>query len=145
MSEATLEDQRKVPAPPDALQEALGATGAREFDAAAGTARLHYRVKPDFCHTGGIAQGGFVTGWMDAAMAHAVMARLGAEAGSIWIATLELKVSFLSAARQDTEVIAEGRIIKQGRSVVFLEASLFGPDDALIATSSSTVKLVKLR
>lgn len=131
--------------PPDALQEALGATGEQHLDGEAGTARVHYRVRPEFCHTGGIAQGGFVTGWLDAAMAHAVMARLGEQAGSIWIATLELKVSFLSAARQDTEVVAEGRIVKQGRSVAFLEASLFGPDETLLATSSSTAKLVKLR
>lgn len=133
------------PGPPDALQRALGGTGERHLDGEAGTARLHFRVRPEFCHTGGIAQGGFVTGWLDAAMAHAIMARLGEQAASIWIATLELKVSFLSAARQDTEVVAEGRIVKQGRSVVFLEASLMGPDGALLATCSSTAKLVELR
>lgn len=135
----------KAPAPPDDLQHALGSTGVRTVDPDAGTAKMHYRVRPEFCHTGGIAQGGFVTGWMDAAMAYAVMGRLGEEARTIWLASLELKVSFLSAARQDTEVVAHGRIVKQGRSVVFLEAQLFGPDDTLLATSSSTAKLVRLR
>lgn len=137
--------ERNAPAPPDDLQYALGSTGVREVDPDAGTARLHYRVRPEFCHTGGIAQGGFVTGWMDAAMAYAVMGRLGEDAKTIWLASLELKVSFLSAARQDTEVVAHGRIVKQGRSVVFLEAQLFGPDERLLATSSSTAKLVRLR
>ena len=39
-----------------------------------GRAIIHYRARMDMCHSGGIVQGGFVTGWIDAAMAHAVMA-----------------------------------------------------------------------
>ena len=86
-----------------------------------------------------------MTGWLDASMAFAVMARLKEQADSIWLATLELKVSFLSAARQGSEVVARGRIVKQGRSVVFLEAELRDESGQLIATSSSTAKLVPLR
>jgi CheY-like chemotaxis protein len=29
------------------------------------------------CHSGGVVQGGFVTGWIDAAMAHAIIAMTG--------------------------------------------------------------------
>lgn len=129
--------------PPEDLQDALGATGERTVDPDAGTARLHYIVKPQFCHTGGIAQGGFVTGWLDAAMAFAAMARVDQP---IWLATLELKVSFLGPARAETEVVAEGRIVKPGRSIVFLEAQLSERETGtLLATSSSTAKLVALK
>ncbi len=128
--------------PPEELQRALGATGERHIDPTAGTARLHYLVRPEFCHTGGIAQGGFVTGWLDAAMAFAMMARA---TEPIWLATLELKVSFLAAARDGMEVVATGRIVRAGSSIAFLEAELHDLDGALIATSSSTAKLIKLQ
>ncbi len=128
--------------PPEDLQAALGATGERQMDPEAGTARLHFEVKPQFCHTGGIAQGGFVTGWLDSAMAFAVMARVQDQ---IWLASLELKVCFMAPARANTEVIAEGWIVKPGRSIVFLEAKLTERESGkLLATSTSTAKLVPL-
>lgn len=128
--------------PPEELQTTLGATGERHIDAEAGTARLHYIVKPEFCHSGGIAQGGFVTGWLDAAMAFAVMARLDYP---VWLASLELKVSFLSASRSGTEVVAKGSVVKQGRSIVFLEGVLEDLDGTVLATSTSTAKLVAIK
>ena len=128
--------------PPQELQETLGATGERHIDPETGTARLHYLVRPEFCHTGGIAQGGFVTGWLDAAMAFAIMARLD---HPVWLATLELKVSFLSASRSGTEVVAKGSIVKQGRSIVFLEGVLEDLDGVVLATSTSTAKLIAIK
>ena len=128
--------------PPEDLQTALGATGERVMDAEAGTARMHFEVKPQFCHTGGIAQGGFVTGWLDSAMAFAAMAR---SQNQIWLATLELKVCFLAPARANTEVVADGWIVKPGRSIVFLEAKLSERESGkLLATSTSTAKLVPI-
>ncbi len=130
-------------APPDELSQALGATGERSVDAEAGTARIHYIVKPEFCHSGGIAQGGFVTGWLDSAMAFAAMSRADR---SIWLATLELKVSFFGPARAQTEVVSDGWIAKPGRSIVFLESRLTELDGGkVLATSSSTAKLVALK
>jgi acyl-coenzyme A thioesterase PaaI-like protein len=38
---------------------------------------------------------------------------------------------------------AEARILRWGRSVVFLDADLFAPDGRLIARASSTGKLVR--
>ena len=125
----------------DPLQQALGATGESHLDAAAGTARVHYRVKPAFCHTGGIAQGGFVTGWIDAAMAHACIARYGE---GYWVATLELKVSFFRPATPGT-VVAEGWIERAGKQTVFAEGRLLDDDDQVLAKASSTIRLVENR
>lgn len=135
------EDRVTQSGPPNLLQQTLGATGDGNVDPEAGTACLHYIVQPEFCHTGGIAQGGFVTGWLDAAMSFAVMARLEQP---VWLASLELKVSFLKAARAETEVVAKGWVVKQGRSIVFLEGKLEDIEGTVLATSSSTAKLVPL-
>ena len=56
-----------------------------------GRAILEYEGGLHMCHSGGVVQGGFITGWLDAAMAHAMIARFGE---TIVPMSLELKVSF---------------------------------------------------
>lgn len=102
-----------------------------------GQACLEYQARPQQCHSGGVVQGGFVTGWIDAAMAHAVIAKVGE---GVVPMTLELKVSFLGPARPGP-VFAEGRIIKSGRTTAFVEGSLKDGAGNLLATASSTLML----
>jgi acyl-coenzyme A thioesterase PaaI-like protein len=71
-------------------------------------------------------------------MAFAVNAK-DAEAG---LASLELKISFLDRA-DVASFEAEARILRWGRSVVFLEADLWALDGRLIARASSTGKLLR--
>ena len=81
-----------------------------------GTAQLEYDARPNMCHSGGVVQGGFVTGWIDAAMAHAAIARAGHEFTPM---TLEIKVSFLAPVRPG-RVVAEGWAVRHGRKTCFL-------------------------
>ena len=60
----------------DPLYEAMGLVRIVTMDPA-GRATLEYRARPEMCHSGGVVQGGFVTGWIDAAMAHAAIAANG--------------------------------------------------------------------
>ena len=78
---------------PGGLGETLGQV--RIVSLEPGRARIEYRCGAHMCHSGGVAQGGFVAGWIDAAMAHAVMAKFGSEAVPI---SLELKVSYFAPA-----------------------------------------------
>lgn len=116
----------------------LGGGKVREFDGEAGRAVVEFTCAPDMCHSGGVAQGGFVTGWIDAAMAHACIARYGE---GYWIATLEIKVSFFRPARPGL-VIAEGMIERAGKQTVFTEGRLLDQDGAVLAKASSTIRLV---
>ncbi|RPH45480.1 MAG: PaaI family thioesterase [Burkholderiales bacterium] len=118
------------------LLDAMGFVRIVEVDAEAGRVRAEFDVLPRFCHTDGtIAQGGFVTAWLDFSMAQAALVRGGP--GVIGVATLELKVSFLQRVGPG-RVIAEGRVQRMGRRVAFLEASLHDPGGALLANASST-------
>jgi uncharacterized protein (TIGR00369 family) len=92
------------------------------------------------CHTGGIAQGGFVTGWIDSAMAHACIGRFGQ---GFWIATLEIKISFFRPATPGP-VVAEGWIERAGKQTVFLEGQLKDEEGRVLAKGTSTVRLVPL-
>lgn len=127
----------QTPAEPSVL-DALGDGRRIEMDGEAGRAVLEFTVKPEFCHSGGVAQGGFVTGWIDAAMAHAAIARYGTE---VWVASLEIKISFFRPARPGT-VRAEGWIERAGKATAFMEGRLLDADGEVIAKGSSTVRLV---
>ncbi len=95
----------------------LGARDLR-FDREAGTLRLGFEARPDFANPTGVVQGGFLTAMLDDAMGPLVFAMTGRFGG-----TIDLNVSFLRPVKPGpVEVLA--RMIRQGRSVAFLEAEL---------------------
>ena len=119
------------------LYDTMGLTRIVEIDPA-GRAVLEYEAKPEQCHSGGVVQGGFVTGWIDAAMAHAAMA-IGGE--DIVPMTLELKVSFFAPARPGP-VFAEGWVIKHGKRTAFYEGALRDGAGNLLAKATSTLAMI---
>ena len=103
----------------------------------AGRATLEYEARPEMCHSGGVVQGGFVTGWIDAAMAHAAIAANGMDVTPM---TLELKVSFFAPARPG-RVIAEGWVERAGRRTCFYEGRLSDTNGTVLAKATSTILL----
>lgn len=136
MNEATDEPESR----PEVMA-ALGDGRMLEADGELGRSRLEFTCKPEMCHSGGVAQGGFVTGWIDSAMAHACVARYTT---AYWIATLEIKVSFFKPVAPGT-VIAEGWIERAGKQTVFTEGRLLDADGEVLAKATSTIRLVPNR
>lgn len=121
---------------PGSLPDSLAQRRILRFDP--GHAVIEYEVLPAMCHSGGVAQGGFVAGWIDAAMAHAVMARHGVDRVPI---SLELKVSYFAPANPG-RVLAEAWIEKAGGRTVFAEGRLTTLDGKVLAKASSTISLI---
>lgn len=117
------------------LYDEMGLT--RVVEISAERAELEYLAKAEQCHSGGVVQGGFVTGWIDAAMAHAAIARAGE---GVTPMTLELKVSFLAPARPGP-VFAEAWAVRHGRKTAFYEGALRDGAGNLLAKASSTMML----
>jgi uncharacterized protein (TIGR00369 family) len=101
---------------------------------------MRFDMPLEFCHSGNVVQGGFVTGMLDATMAHCVFAHLG---GRLALPSLEIKVSFLKPTLAG-EQRAVGRIERLGRSIVFLSGDLFDAAGERTATATSTAKVVRL-
>lgn len=120
------------------LSRTLGLVRIVEMDPA-GRARLEYRAGMHMCHSGGVVQGGFVSGWIDAAMAHAAIAMGGPDVSPM---TLELKVSYFAPARPGL-VIAEGWVERRGRSTCFFEGRLLDESGKVLAKASSTLMLAQ--
>lgn len=110
-----------------------------KVDPAQGYARVGYTARPDFCNPLGVIQGGFLTAMVDEAMAVACVAMSNF---SIFIPTLELKVSFLRAGYPG-HMEAEGQVVRLGKSVAFLEGSLFDADGNLLIRASATGKVTR--
>ncbi|WP_397404853.1 PaaI family thioesterase, partial [Phenylobacterium sp.] len=117
------------------LQSALGQV--RTVSREDGRAVIEYMCAPHMCHSGGVAQGGFVSGWIDAAMAGAAMS----QSPGMTPMSLEMKVSFFAPARPGL-VIAEGWIERAGRSTCFAEGRLLNAAGDVIAKASSTIRLI---
>lgn len=105
-----------------------------------GRAAIEYLAGMHMCHSGGVVQGGFITGWIDAAMAHAAISLYGADTAPM---TLEVKVSFFAPARPGL-VVAEGWVERAGKSSCFAEGSLKDAAGQVLAKASSTLRLVSL-
>ena len=116
------------------LNETLGLIRVVSTDAE-GHARLEYEAKQAQCHSGGVVQGGFISGWIDAAMAHAAMARNGP---GIVPMTLELKVSYFAPTRPGL-VIAEAWVERHGKRTSFYEGHLKDAAGTVLAKATSTI------
>ena len=124
--------------PPEALKTLNGEL--LEIDSTRGIARFRFEVVPAFCHSNGqICQGGFLTGMVDTAMANAAIAK-----GKLAVAvpTLELKISFFEAMGPGI-VFSEGRVMRWGGSVGFLDGELKDEKGRLIVHATSTIKIVR--
>lgn len=117
--------------------------GAVAYDRAHDRIVIEWHAEPRHCHSteghprGGIVQGGIVTGWLDATMATASLLRGEYQ---IAVASLEVKVSFLLSAHPG-RYKAYAKVLRQGRTISFLEAELRDANDTLIATATSTAAL----
>ena len=89
------------------------------------------------CHSGGIVQGGFITGWIDAIMALACMSKCGPD---VLVLTLEIKVNFINSATIGKN-ISTAKVIKNTKSIAFIEGKLENSEGQLIAQNRVTVLL----
>ena len=117
------------------LQSTLGQVRIVNWEG--GRAVIEYEVGSQMCHSGGVAQGGFVCGWIDAAMAHASLSI----APEMTPMSLELKVSYFAPARPG-RVTAEGWIERRGKATCFAEGRLLDPAGKVLAKASSTIRLI---
>ena len=110
-------------------------------DQAAGTVRLRFEPKPEFANPMGNVQGGFVVAMLDDAAALAAIVRSGTRIG---IPTLELKTSFFAPAQLGVPLFAEGRCVKLGKRIAFMEADLTDAAGTLLARLTTTALPVPL-
>ena len=112
-----------------------------EIDAETGFARIAYALGNAHFNRFGALHGGAIACVMDDVLA--VAAGLVLQWGEI-APTLEMKVSYLNQGGAGRH-IAEARVLKRGRQINFLEATLANADGKLIATATATIMIAALK
>ena len=123
----------KAPLPPASIM-----LGWRVLSAEPGHVRVELTAREEFYNPAGSVQGGILAAMLDEAMGPAAVTLMGPDEMT---ATLEMKVSYIRPATAG-RLIAEGRVVHKGRSVVFMEGSLTTDDGSLIATATATARIV---
>lgn len=112
-----------------------------EIDRETGFARIAYALGEPHFNRFGALHGGAIACVMDDVLA--VAAGLVLNWGEI-APTLEMKVSYLSQGAAGRH-IAEARVLKRGRQINFLDATLATDGGKLIATATATIMLAAMK
>lgn len=91
---------------------------------------------------GAPVHGGVLGALVDMAVGGALGTTHDDAAGGVGQGTLDLNVSFLAAAR-DGELLAEGRLLRRGRSIAFGEARITDRAGTLVAVGRATYMLLQ--
>jgi uncharacterized protein (TIGR00369 family) len=89
-----------------------------------------------FLNPAGVVQGGFLAAMLDSAMGASAVSLTGER--RVNVANTEMKVSFLRSARVGDVLTCTAIVIKPGRVISFLEATIENAEGDLVATASST-------
>jgi uncharacterized protein (TIGR00369 family) len=106
------------------------------FDEATGVLSCAFEATEAFLNPVGLVQGGILAAMLDEAMGPVAAA---VSRGSLLAQTLEMKISYMRAARMGT-IFGEGRILQRGRDILFLEGRLFDSERRIIAIATATAR-----
>ncbi|MGD0765270.1 MAG: PaaI family thioesterase [Dehalococcoidia bacterium] len=122
------------------LPAVLSLLGWQVLHAEPGRVSASFRGTPDFYNPGGFVQGGILAAMLDGVMGSAAVSVLGQDET---VTTLDMNLSFMRPVR-DVKLIAEGRVVQRGGSVVFMDGTLTLEDGSLVATATATGRIVRL-
>lgn len=112
--------------------------GVEPLDIGNGRSRLRLALKPEHGNNLGIAHGGLICTLLDIAMGTAARSKVMRP-----VMTLDMQVSFLAPGRGI--LMAEGRVLRAGRTVVFCEAEVRDEAGELVAKASGLFKPTMVR
>ncbi len=105
-----------------------------------GRSELTFEAPEAFTNGMGSVQGGLLASMLDSVMGAALATVLSEGERS---PTLEIKVSFIKPAKVGT-IGGTAHVVHRGRSVAFVEGELHDPSGALLATATSTARIIQL-
>jgi uncharacterized protein (TIGR00369 family) len=113
--------------------------------AQAGWVRLRVAIRDELRNAAGApVHGGVYSALIDTAVGGALSTLHEASAGGTGQTTLDLNVSFMAGASSG-HLIAEGRILKRGRTIAFGEARITDAAGALLAVGRATYMILAPR
>ena len=103
-----------------------------------GTAKLSLPVEPQLTNSMGSVHGGVIMSLLDVALCTAARTLHAESQGVI---TLNLSTSFIGAG-SGKRLLAEARVLRDGRSMSFVEGEARNADGSLVAKAIGTVRVL---
>ena len=102
-----------------------------------GTARLSLPIERELTNSLGTAHGGVIMSLLDVAVCTAARTL---HPDSIGVITIDLSVSFIGGG-SGKRLLADARVLKDGRSMSFVEGEAKNEDGSLVAKAIATVRV----
>ena len=102
-----------------------------------GTAKLSLPVEPHLKNSLGTVHGGVIMSLLDVALCTAARTL---HPDSVGVITIDLSTSFIGGGT-GAKLVAESRVLRDGRSLIFVEAEAKNEDGSLVAKSIATVRV----
>ena len=125
-----------IPAAPSAKLLGWRLLDARPWD---GWLKVGFDGRTEFCNPAGFIQGGILSAMLDDTMGPAALMTSN---GRFYTTTISLTVNFLAPAKPGP-LIVEAQVIQLGKSIAFMEGKLMAHHGAVLATASTTARLVE--
>lgn len=125
-----------IPMPPVAKLLGWRLVNARPRD---GWIKMAFDGKQEFCNPAGFVQGGMLSAMLDDTMGPAVFVMTE---GRLFTTTITMNVNFLAPAKPGP-IIGEATVTQLGKTIAFVEGRLTAADGTLLATASSSIRLVE--
>jgi uncharacterized protein (TIGR00369 family) len=102
-----------------------------------GTARLSLPIEPHLTNSIGTMHGGVIMSLLDVALCTAARTL---HPDSLGVITIDMSTSFIGGGT-GARLLAEARVLKNGRSMIFVEGEAKNEDGSLVAKAIATVRV----
>jgi uncharacterized protein (TIGR00369 family) len=110
-----------------------------DLNAEEGIIKVGFEGKREFCNPSGFIQGGMLSAMLDDTMGPAAFIMSG---GKLFTPTISMTVNFIAPGKVGP-FVCEAKVVQMGKTVVFVEGRLMDEAGTLIATATSTSRLVE--
>jgi uncharacterized protein (TIGR00369 family) len=102
-----------------------------------GAARLSLSIEPHLTNSIGTVHGGVILSLLDVALCTAARTL---HPDSLGVITIDMSTSFIGGG-SGPRLLAEARVLKNGRSMIFVEGEAKNEDGSLVAKAIATVRV----
>ncbi len=102
-----------------------------------GSARLSLPIEPHLTNSIGTVHGGVIMSLLDVALCTAARTL---HPDSLGVITIDMSTSFIGGGG-GARLLAEARVLKNGRSMIFVEGEAKNEDGSLVAKAMATVRV----
>ncbi len=102
-----------------------------------GSARLSLPIDPHLTNSIGTVHGGVIMSLLDVALCTAARTL---HPDSLGVITIDMSTSFIGGG-SGARLLAEARVLKDGRSMIFVEGEAKNEDGSLVAKAMATVRV----